>query len=106
MVPTETVAEVQPPGTSTTDYNKQQFPPVPQLHEPIKREHITLPEDLQYRYLQQEQKQLQRKHRENIKGGHTNPDISQLHPPVEALVVPSESNQAGTGSSTNRFNTF
>ena len=61
-----------------TDYNKQRFPPVPQLHEPIQREKITLPEDLEYRFLQQEQKQLQRKHLENLKGGHTNPDISAL----------------------------
>ncbi len=37
-----------------------------------------MPEDLEYRYLQQEQRQLQRKYKEDIKGGHTNPDISQL----------------------------
>jgi hypothetical protein len=76
-IPLETDAATHPPGTST-DYNKQRFPPVPQLHEPIQREQITLPEDLEYKYLQQEQKQLQRKYREDIEGGHTNPDISQL----------------------------
>jgi hypothetical protein len=76
--PLQTDAAIQPIGTSTTDYNKQQFPPVPQLHEPIQREQITLPEDLEFRYFQQEQKQLQRKYLEELKGGHTNPDISQL----------------------------
>ena len=76
--PLETEAATHPPGTSITDYNKQRFPPVPQLHEPIQREKITLPEDLEYKFLQQEQKQLQRKHLENLKGGHTNPDISAL----------------------------
>ena len=76
--PFETDTEIQPIGTSTTDYNKQQFPPVPQLHEPIQRNQITLPEDLEFKYFQQEQKQLQRKYLEELKGGHTNPDISQL----------------------------
>ena len=76
--PFEIDTEIQPIGTSTTDYNKQQFPPVPQLHEPIQREQITLPEDLEFRYFQQEQKQLQRKYLEELKGGHTNPDISTL----------------------------
>ena len=82
--PTETLAEVHPPGTSTTDYNKQRFPPVPQLHEPIQREHITTNEDIEYRYLQQQQKQLQRKHLEELKGGHTNPDISTLRDLTES----------------------
>ena len=75
--PLETDAATHPPGTSTTDYNKQRFPPVPQLHEPIQREQITLPEDLEYRYLQQEQKQLQRKYREDIHGGNTCRSIKQ-----------------------------
>jgi hypothetical protein len=47
--PFETDTEIKPIGTSTTDYNKQQFPPVPQLHEPIQRNQITLPEDLELR---------------------------------------------------------
>jgi hypothetical protein len=55
------------------------FPQVPQLHEPILQEHVTTPENPEYRFLQQEQKQLQRKYREDIKGGHTNHDTSQLH---------------------------
>ncbi len=67
--PLEINAAARGPGTSTTDYNKQQFPSVPQLHEPIQREPITTHEHLQYRYLQQEHKQLQRKHLEDIKGG-------------------------------------
>ncbi len=47
-----------------TNYNKQQFPPVQQIHEPIQRKQITLPEDHDYKYFQQEQKQLQRKYLE------------------------------------------
>jgi len=82
--PFETDTEIQPIGTSTTDYNKQQFPPVPQLHEPIQREQITLPEDLEFRYFQQEQKQLQRKYLEEYKGGHTNPDISTLRDLIDS----------------------
>jgi len=82
--PSETIAKARPPGTSTTDYNKQQFPPVPQLHEPIQRENILTHEDIIYKDFQQEQKQLQRKYLEDIKGGHTNPDIATLRDLTES----------------------
>jgi hypothetical protein len=64
--------------------SRQQFPSTPpsQLHEPI--ESILTPEDLQMRYLKQEQKQLQRKHLENIKDGFTNPDVSELRDLTES----------------------
>ena len=51
---------------------------------PIQREHITTNEDLDFRYFQQQQKQLQRKYLEDIKGGHTNPDISSLRDSTES----------------------
>ncbi len=36
------------------------------------------------RYLRQEQKQLQRKHLENVKDGFTNPDVSELRDLTES----------------------
>ncbi len=64
--------------------SRQQFPSTPpsQLHEPI--ESILTPEDLQIRYIRQEQKQLNRKHLESIKDGFTNPDVSELRDLTES----------------------
>jgi hypothetical protein len=41
-------------------------------------------EDIQYKTLQQEQKQLHRKYLEELKGGHTNPDIATLRDLTES----------------------
>jgi hypothetical protein len=46
---------------------------------------MTIPEELEYRYLKQKQKQqLQHKPLESLKGRNTNPDISQLRGSTES----------------------
>ena len=66
--------EEQPFISKSTTFNNN----VARLNEPITGPNIRTMDDVYDDIIQQEQKQLQRKYKEQLKGGYTNPDIENL----------------------------